>query len=61
MAKLVDVSGLGSDEFIRRGSSPFIRIECVAQRVEQLAFNLEVAGSNPAALNYQNMRDRVIG
>lgn len=51
MTKLVDVSGLGSDEFIRRGSNPFIRIECVAQLVEQLAFNLEAVGSNPTVLN----------
>jgi hypothetical protein len=59
MAELADVSDLGPDEFIRKGSSPFIRNlllkklqykECVAQSVEQWAFNLVVVGSNPTAL-----------
>ena len=51
MAELADALVLGTNEEIRGGSSPSIRIRVCSSVVEHRAFNLVAVGSSPITLN----------
>ena len=54
MAELEDALVLGTNEEIRGGSSPSIRIWVCSSVVEHRAFNLVAVGSSPITLNRVN-------